>query len=410
MNKILFFTLLGALFSLSAQAQTAAKATDQLMFDVAYLASDLLEGRETGTRGEQLAAEYIARRFEQIGLTPKGSEGYFYSFDYKYSNNPHGSGGDTEQRTGKNVVGMIDNQAEYTIVIGAHYDHLGHGSFGSLHTDGPAIHNGADDNASGVAVILQLAERLKRLENPLYNFLIMGFSGEELGLYGSKNFVKSPTLGLDKISCMINLDMVGRLNEEKVLVINGVGTSPAWMEMLPKIDVHGITIKTTESGIGASDHTSFYLEDLPAIHFFTGQHAEYHKPTDDSNLINYEGMEQVADYIMALIQQLNAADKLVFSKTKDDSGRQAAAFKVSLGVMPDYTYQGEDGMRIDGVIDGRPGKEAGLEDGDIVIELGGVKVTDMYTYMDALSKFEKGDSTEVVVKRGKKKVTKTVKF
>ncbi|MFK7925903.1 MAG: M20/M25/M40 family metallo-hydrolase [Bacteroidia bacterium] len=381
----------------------------QIQMDVAYLSADLLEGRETGTPGEMLAATYLAQRFEALGLSPKGTDGYFQSFAASASNNPHAKPGSGEARTGRNVVAFRDNGKVETIVIGAHFDHLGYGDFGSLHAGEPAIHNGADDNASGVAMILQLAELTAKIETPAYNFLFIGFSGEELGLFGSKHFVKEPTIELASINCMINLDMVGRLNEEKVLVINGVGTSPAWNAMLEKIEVHDIKITTTESGIGASDHTSFYLKDLPAVHFFTGQHKQYHKPEDDSHLVNYQGMIEVTDYIMALIQQLNEVSPIEFSKTKDESERQAARFKVSLGVMPDYTYQGE-GMRVDAVLDGRAGKAAGMEDGDVVIKLGDVKVTDMYSYMEALSQFEEGQKAKLKVKRGEKEVSLKVTF
>jgi hypothetical protein len=418
MKKTLGIVLLALLLVFQVQIQAQVQGEEQgnetalsmARFDVAYLASDLLEGRETGTEGARLAAEYIVLRLQQMGIEPKGSDGYYHQFDFKHSTNPHVSDADKESRTGRNVAGFIDNGAEHTIVIGGHYDHLGYGAFGSLHTGDKAIHNGADDNASGIAVMLQLAQRLTQMEEANYNFLFIAFSGEEMGLFGSKNFVKTPTVDIADMNCMINMDMVGRLNDEKVLVINGVGTSPAWNEMLEEIDVHGIKATTTESGIGASDHTSFYLEDLPAIHFFTGQHNDYHRPADDSHLINYEGLLEVTDYIMALIEQLNEREKLEFTKTKDESERQAAAFKVSLGVMPDYTYQGGDGMRIDAVREGRPGEKAGLEDGDVVIKLGDVKVTDMYSYMEALSKFKKGDKAEVVVKRGKKKVRKEVEF
>ncbi|MEL6654160.1 MAG: M28 family peptidase, partial [Bacteroidota bacterium] len=263
-----------------------------------------------------------------------------------------------------------------------------------------------------VAILLQLAELTAQLKKHAYNFLFIAFSGEEMGLYGSKHFVKEPGLELSKINCMINLDMVGRLNEEKVLVINGVGTSPSWNAMLETIQEEGdfgLSLKTTESGVGASDHTSFYLKDIPSVHFFTGQHQDYHKPIDDSHLINYEGIVTVSDYIYALLEQLNASEPIEFTKTKDESERKAARFKVSLGVMPDYTFQGE-GMRVDAVLDNRSGQAAGMEDGDVIIELGGVEVTDIYSYMEALSQFGEGDKADLTVKRGEEKVKLEVIF
>ncbi len=390
-------------------AQNEADALHHIQVDVVYLASDYLEGRETGKSGEEKAADYIVRRMQEIGLKPAGKNGSWYqSFDFTFSPNPHSAEG--EARRGKNVLGMIDNGAPTTVVIGAHYDHLGHGFTGSLYTGEPAIHNGADDNASGVAAMLRLADYLYDGNLTQNNYLFLAFSGEELGLYGSKFFTKAPTLELDKINYMINLDMVGRLNEDKELVINGVGTSPAWTPALETIRVGGIQTTTTESGIGASDHTSFYLKDIPALHFFTGLHSDYHKPADDAHLINYPGILEVTDFIIALIEALDDQGELAFTKTKDERpDRKAAAFKVTLGVMPDYTYEGK-GMHIDSVIEGRPGQKAGIEDGDVVIQIGEYEVTDIYSYMEALSKFKSGEKAKVVVKRGDEQVETEVTF
>ncbi len=377
--------------------------------DVVYLASDYLEGRETGKPGEILAAEYIAFRMQELGLKPMGKDGTWYQeFDFDYKDNPHVAKG--EPRTGRNVIGYLDNDAKTTVVIGAHYDHLGHGIMGSLHAGDPAIHNGADDNASGVAAMLLLAEKLTASKAKNNNYLFIGFSGEELGLFGSKNFVNAPTIELKTINYMLNMDMVGRLNAEKVLAINGAGTAPIWKDILPKIKVADIQIKTTDSGIGPSDHTSFYLKDIPVLHFFTGQHGDYHKPADDAALVNFDGIIQVSDFLLAIIEKLNKKGKLEFTKTKDDDpDKKVARFKVTLGVMPDYVYQGE-GMRIDGVIDGRVADKAGLKDGDVVIRMGDIEVTDMYSYMEGLSKFKTGDKTTVVVKRGEEELEVPVEF
>lgn len=382
----------------------------QLKVDVVYLASDYLEGRETGKKGEQLAAEYIAYRFEQLGLTPKGDDGsYFHEFNFKHSNNPHLTDGG-EKLVGKNVVAYLDNGAAHTVVIGAHYDHLGMGGFGSLHAGQPAIHNGADDNASGIAALLKIAAYLKEGRAKSNNYLFIGFSGEELGLFGSKKYADNPTIDLSKVNYMINMDMVGRLNEEKVLAIHGVGTSPAFPAMIKEVQVGGIKAKTSDSGIGPSDHTSFYLKNIPVLHFFTGQHSEYHKPIDDAALVNFKGLNLVGNYIIALIEKLDSSGKLEFTKTKDEAkGRQAASFKVTLGVMPDYVNEGE-GMRIDSVIEGRPGAEAGMQGGDVIVKMGDLEIKNIYDYMEGLGKFKKGDSTTIVVLRGKKKKELKVTF
>lgn len=397
--------------SIAQKSDNAADVLQQLRVDVIYLASDYLEGRETGKRGEALAAQYIASRFQEAGLKPKGDDnGWFQSFDFKMTANPHSTDTTGETRTGKNVVGYLDNGAPTTVIIGAHYDHLGNGAFGSRHVDGPAIHNGADDNASGVAALLRIASYLSQSKVKNNNYLFIAFSGEELGLYGSKHFVNNPTIDLAKANYMLNMDMVGKLNEEKVLIINGAGTSPVWKEQLEKIKVNGLKIQTSDSGVGPSDHTSFYLKDMPVLHFFTGSHEDYHKPGDDSQLLNYDGIYDISNFIIQLIEQLNTSGKLEFSKTKDEQGgRQAAAFKVTLGVMPDYAYTGK-GMRVDAVLDDRPAAKADIKGGDILIQIGELEVKDIYDYMKGLSNFKSGEKTKVIVKRGEQTLEKEVVF
>jgi hypothetical protein len=375
-----------------------------IQVDVVYLSSDLLEGRETGTRGEALAADYIAGRFKQLGLTAS-----FQSFDFEVKAHPHAT--ESTPKTGKNVIGYLDNGADYTVVIGAHYDHLGYGSSGSLHRGEPAIHNGADDNASGIAAMLRLAEWLTMEGAPsANNYLFLAFSGEEFGLFGSKYYASNASLPIENVNYMVNMDMVGRLNEENVLVINGVGTSPSWMPILEDLQIDPITITTTESGFGPSDHTSFYLKDIPVLHFFTGQHSEYHKPTDDSELINYEGIDLVSQYIYQLVTALDGEEKLTFTKTKDQSqGSRASSFKVTLGVVPDYTY-GKKGMRIDGVSEGKPAQKAGLQQGDVILKIGDKEIEDIYAYMEALGSFEPEQSTTIVIQRGEEQLTLPLTF
>jgi len=241
------------------------------------------------------------------------------------------------------------------------------------------------------------------------NYLFIAFSGEELGLFGSKFFVNNPTIPLTSINYMLNMDMVGRLKKERVIAVNAVGTSPVWNEILPNIKRGRLNIKTTDSGIGPSDHTSFYLKDIPVLHFFTGQHRQYHKPEDDVPLINFPGIYDVSDYLMAIIEKLDDKGKIEFTKTKQSETRQAAVFKVTLGVMPDYVHSGK-GMRIDAVIEGRVAHKAGIEDGDIVLKIGDTKVKDIYAYMEGLSKYKAGDKAPVLVKRGKEMVTIEVEF
>lgn len=380
--------------------------------NVEYLADDKLEGREFGTRGEQLAATYIAGQFDGFGLLPKGTDGYFQEFSVAPSLNPHeqpkiGADGDTLAIPGDNILGYVDNPGGRVIIIGAHYDHLGYGSFGSFHRGDSAVHNGADDNASGVAVMLGIAELLQSKELN-HDLLFIAFTGEEKGLWGSNYFVKNPTISLDDAEAMINLDMVGRLNDESKLAIHGTGTSPVWDNLLDDNNQDSLGLIKKPSGVGPSDHTSFYNQDIPVLHFFTGQHSDYHRPEDDADKLNYEGMVAISKFIVRVIEDLDKESKIEFTKTKDESSN-TPRFKVGLGVVPDYLYDGK-GMRIDGVTDGKAASRAGLEKGDVVIQMGDSIITDMMSYMRALSVFEEGDTTEIKVTRNNEELVKEVIF
>lgn len=379
--------------------------------DVTFLASDKLEGRQTGTKGEKAAAEYIQKRFKELGLAPKGTEGFLQPFTFKPKTNPHDEvkfdvNGDGTI-TGNNVIGFLDNKVENTIIIGAHFDHLGFGGEGSLYRDSiKAIHNGADDNASGVAILLNLAAKLKK-NNTKNNYLFIAFSGEEMGLLGSNYFVKNPTIDTKTVSYMINMDMVGRLKQDSALAVYGTGTSPIFKQTL-KSHNDNFKLIQQESGVGPSDHTSFYLADIPVLHFFTGQHEDYHKPGDDSEKLNYEGMETISTYIYNIITDLDDNGKLAFRKTKNES-EETPRFKVGLGVIPDYMFDGK-GMRIDGISEDKPAQKAGLQKGDVVIQLGDSLVTNMMSYMRALSVYKKGDKTKVIVLRANNKVETEINF
>ncbi len=401
------FPLLFALILLiSCKTETPVK-TVTMKDDVYFLSDDKLQGRETGTPSEREAANYIAKRYKELGLQPAGTKEYLQPFTFKPKTNPHGKAQFVETQqdstiTGVNVVGFLDNKAENTIIIGAHFDHLGYGIEGTLHRgEDNAIHNGADDNASGVAMMLHLAEKLKG-KNKHNNYLFISFSGEEMGLLGSNYFAKNATIDLDKVNYMLNMDMVGRLKQDSTLAVYGVGTSPMFSQVVSANNKDFKIIKK-ESGVGPSDHTSFYLADVPVLHFFTGQHEDYHKPTDDADKLNYEGMEKVANYILAIITDLDDNGKMAFRKTKNESENNPK-FKVTLGVVPDYMYD-KAGMKIDGVTDGKPAQVAGMKKGDIVMKVGDLEIVDMMSYMKALSNFEKGQKTKVVVIRDGKEVT-----
>jgi len=401
---VLFISLLGC--------KQEYKPENKIKEDVAFLADDKLEGRQTGTEGEKAASDYLVKRFKELGLQPKGTEGYLQAFNFTPKTNPHDevkftSVAEDSSVVGTNVIGFLDNKAENTIVIGAHYDHLGYGGEGSLFRDEEkAIHNGADDNASGVALMLNLASKLKNT-NTSNNYLFLAFSGEEMGLLGSNYFTKNTTIDADKINYMINMDMVGRMKADSTLAVYGVGTSPMFKQTLTANN-DSFKIIENESGVGPSDHTSFYLIDIPVLHFFTGQHEDYHKPGDDSEKLNYDGMNLISDYIFDIITDLDDNGKLTFRKTKNES-EETPRFKVGLGVVPDYLYDGE-GMRFDGVSEDKPAIKAGLKKGDVVVKIGDSTIVDMMSYMRTLSTFEAGNKTKVKVLRDGKEVEVEIEF
>lgn len=385
---------------------------DRLQADIEFLANDQMKGRGTSTQEEEMAAQFLAKEFKTIGLESKGTAGYFYPFHFRSNPNPH----DTStvsmiERNGKNVVGYLDNGAEYTIVIGAHYDHLGLGhDHNSLdaNPDGK-IHNGADDNASGTAGVLELARYFtenKRKE--AFNILFICFSGEELGLIGSKKYCENPTIDLKKVNYMINMDMIGRLNDStRSLIIYGVGTSADWVPLITARKGN-FRIKQDSAGVGPSDQTSFYLKDIPVLHFFTGQHNDYHKPSDDVDKINYAGEKDVLEYIAGLIEETETKPKMQFLATRNPS-TNTPKMKITMGIMPDYAWEGK-GVHIDGVTDGRPAALAGIKKGDVILEFGDRPINNMMDYMECLAKYEKGSLVPVVIKRGEEVIHLQVQF
>jgi Zn-dependent M28 family amino/carboxypeptidase len=392
--------------SIHAQEFSAKKIKKHIK----YLASDKLEGRGTGTAGEQKSAAYLIKQFKKAGLQPYGEKGGFLQgYPAKKGLPPN----ITYVQTA-NVVGYLDNNADRTIVIGAHYDHLGKGDQGSsLQANSVGeIHNGADDNASGTAGLIELAKYYSGNNiTEKHNFLFIAFSGEELGLMGSKFYCDNPTIDLKTVNCMFNMDMIGRYRADKGVTIGGFGTSSFWGNHAKDIaNKVGLNYNIDSSGVGPSDHTSFYLKDIPVMFLFTGGHQQYHKPTDDANLINSDGEAKLLEYIANVIAKLDESPKIDFKKTTTPHARGAASsFKVTLGVMPDYSYD-KGGLKLDDVQEDRPAFNSGIKAGDIILQLGDVKVRDIYDYMEALGKYEKGQTVKVTFKRGTEVITKDLTF
>jgi hypothetical protein len=281
------------------------------------------------------------------------------------------------------------------------------GAENSLYEGKPAIHNGADDNASGTTLLLELLNYYGARKDQNYNYAILFFSAEESGLIGSKYFTEHPTFPLVNVDYMINFDMVGRLRENR-FQISGTGTAKEWDRVLSE-PVHQLNIKKDPSGVGPSDHTSFYFKDIPVLHFFTGTHEDYHKPSDDLEKVNFKGMLKLSNFVKSITSKTSKYERLTFQKTKSAEQKSVPSFTVTLGVMPDYIYGGP-GVKLDGVTEDRPAAKAGMKAGDIVLKIGDFTIDDIYSYMRALSAYKLGDITNVVYQRGDKEIESEIQF
>ncbi|MDA8769552.1 M28 family peptidase [Schleiferiaceae bacterium] len=308
---------------------------------------------------------------------------------------------------GYNVIGYIHNNKRKTVVLGAHYDHLGMGGENSLYKGPAAIHNGADDNGSGTTLLLEAMRYYAQRQDTNYNYLIQFYSAEELGLIGSKYWANNPTFPLKEVEYMINSDMVGRLRDNR-LQLSGTGTAVEWDEILDT-PIHGLDIKKDPAGVGPSDQTSFYYKDLPVLHLFTGTHDDYHKPTDDADKINYKGMAKLASLIYTITARTAYYENVTFQKITSSEQKTTPNFSVTLGVVPDYLFGGP-GLRIDGATEGRPGANAGLKAGDVIMKIGAIAIDDIYAYMTALGAFKKGDTTALVYVRDGEEVETEITF
>ncbi len=313
----------------------------------------------------------------------------------------------------QNVVALLrgtdpDLENEY-VVVGAHFDHLGMGGpgSGSRALDELAIHNGADDNASGVATIIELAEKFAGEKKNKRSMLFVAFGAEEMGLVGSKAFVNQPPVVTDNMVAMFNFDMVGRLDTtSNALSIGGTQTAVESEEILNRFNTD-FELALSPEGIGPSDHASFYLQDIPVFFVSTGAHPDYHTPNDDAHLINYEGMKKVADYSYNLLSEVsNRASSLSFQESGPKFQRsRGGRYKITFGIMPDFAGLEKRGLRIDAVTKGKPADIGGMKKGDIIIAIEGKKVGGVHDYMSRLQSFESGDRVSVdIIRDGKESV------
>lgn len=380
--------------------------------DIAYLASDRLEGRMTGTPGNDSAAAYIARKYKALKLKPPFN-GYLQPFVARSAAMAHMR--DTAGMKTQNVVAILPGtdpvlRNQY-IVIGAHFDHLGRTTqFATDPQAGNVIHNGADDNASGTAAVIQLA-RMLSVSRPRHSIVFANFTGEEEGLLGSQYFVDNSPIPLDSVVAMINFDMVGRLRNDKLLVY-GSGSATELPALLDSANLRAPTrfeIRGGGDGFGASDNSSFYAKNIPVLHFFTDSHEDYHAATDDVEKINASGEARVVDLAFNTIRELDArSGRLTFVRsTKPTPMGGPSASQAYLGSIPDMSAGAVPGIKLTGVRAGSPAEQAGLKAGDIIVELGGKAVTDLQTYADALYSHKPGETVKIVYMRDGKRMEAT---
>jgi hypothetical protein len=401
------------LFDFQSTDKTKAETSiEDFKSRVGYLASDKLGGRSAGSKGDLLARDYMVDLFEASASVTVQE---FEVITNRRTN---------ETATTFNVIGILPGndpilKDEY-VIIGGHYDTTANPPKARrLFFDN--INNGADDNASGTAMVLELFEKYASANNHKRTLVFILFGGEELGLLGSKHYTENPTVDLDKVQLMVNLDMVGRLDEEKNVYLGGVPTAYGLSETLqPFFDTSELKVTSyehTASGVRSlfsrSDHYNFYKKNVPSLFFFTGIHQDYHSPRDEANLVNYKGLKLISDLAEKVIDNVaNRNDRIEFKalpKLEEESEQMPARMKVSLGVMPDYAHAGT-GLKIDSVIDDRPAKKSGMKDGDIVLKIKDTDITDIYKYMEALSTIEPGSTVKVIIKRNNDEVSLDVTF
>jgi hypothetical protein len=394
-------------------AQPLSADADRIQRDIAWLADDLLEGRGTGTAGNDSAAAYIARRHAALGLRQVVPGSYLQRFTARSAEMAHD--GHPEGVPAQNVVAVVPGtdpvlRNQY-MVIGAHFDHLGKSS---AHSSDPeakdAIRNGADDNASGTAAVMELARQFAA-KPAKRSIIFASFTGEELGLLGSQWFVDHSPVPVDSIVAMVNFDMIGRLRNDK-LIVYGVATAKELPGIVAAANVEPkLVVSAVGDGFGPSDHSSFYTKGIPVLHFFTDLHDDYHKATDDASKINAAGEARIVGMAERVVRTI--ADR----PTRMSVVRSAAPVAVAgsregsntyLGSIPDMSAGDIPGLKLSGVRAGSPAALGGLEAGDIIVSFGGRPVTDLYSYTDALYAHKPGDKVSVSYLRGGERRTTMV--
>jgi len=381
---------------------TLAASLARVSADVAYLASDELMGRGIDSEGLAEAADYVQRQFKEAGLItklPGGAPSQTFTAPRKSSDS---MSKDTPPRSERNVLGILPGKGPHkdeVVILGAHYDHIGFGRRGPGDDRPREVHNGADDNASGTAVLMEVARRLGARKEPLdRTVLFIAFTGEERGLLGSRHYIKNPVFSLEKTVAMLNFDMVGRLRGDS-LMINGTATGKELSDLLDEANSEiDLKLFKNPKNVGPSDQAPFFLVHIPAIHFFTGFHDCYHRPTDDVETLNCEGMVEISALVERLtVKVADREERLTFVNIAPTAVQRARS--VFFGSSVDFGYQGQ-GYRIGRVLPESPAAKAGLKDGDLIVSLDGKKVEGMRDFVARLQAHKPGDQVRIEVRRG----------
>lgn len=390
--------------NLAATGLAGQEPAERVLADVRHLASDALQGRGVGTAGLDSAAAYLARRFQELGLEPGGTAGFWQELEIDPTA-PIAAHSGLAGATVKNVVGVLPGKgslAAEAVVIGAHYDHLGLGGAGSLDPDSSGVvHNGADDNASGTAALLKVADLLAGRGAFSHRAIVFAaFTAEELGLLGSAHYVSNPVRPIAATYAMINFDMVGRLRGDSLRII-GTGSAEELSDLVREVNQnHRLHLNLGGDPWGRSDHSSFYAAGVPVAHFFTNTHEDYHRTTDDWHKINADGIVKVARLAADLAWELaTRPSRLTFVAVEPPPPvAGTGGYGAYLGTIPDMS-ETPGGVRLTGVRDGSPAALAGLRRGDIIIEIGEHAVNNLYDMTDALRAHRPGDVVKIVFLR-----------
>ena len=402
MKKTLRFKLTFVAAALLGCESPPPPSPTSMVDAMTFLAADAREGRGVGTTGLADAAEYLAERFAEVGLAaPEG--GYLRPFRID-STAPAAAHAGLGGANVANIVGIQPGSGTLVnevVVVGAHYDHLGLGGDGSLEPNlEGTVHNGADDNASGTVAMLEIAHRTgQRASTDARTIVFVAFTAEELGLIGSTQYVTDPVRSNESTFAMINLDMVGRMQKNKLAAF-GAETAEEFTALLDSVNTaHGLDVTASGDGFGRSDHQSFFVKDIPVLHFFTGTHEDYHATGDDADRINFDGLSRVASYVSDVAWALaTRTAPLTFVDAEEPVVVAGTGERPYLGTIPDMTSS-PGGVRVSGVTPGSPADRAGMQAGDVLIGIGEHGVGDLYDMTNALNAHSPDDTVTLQVRR-----------